>query len=75
MIDGEALLDTAVASLVAGIVVTFTSSIAIYGIDTAADLRRDDRELEAVARRRARRRPMLAFAGAVALGLIVMVIG
>ena len=48
VIDGEALLDTAVASLVAGIFVTFTASLAIYGFATAAEMRRVDRDLAAV---------------------------
>ncbi len=75
LIDGEALLDTAVASLVAGVFVTFTASLAIYGFATAAEMRRVDRDLAAVAAGALGILSMLAFAGAIGLGLAVMING
>ena len=75
VIDGEALLDTAVASLVAGIFVTFTASLAIYGFATAAEMRRVDRDLAAIAAGALGVVSMLAFGGAIALGLAVMING
>ncbi len=75
VIDGEALLDTAVASLVAGIFVTFTASLAIYGFATAAEMRRVDRGLAAIAAGALGVLSMLAFAGAIGLGLAVMING
>lgn len=75
VIDGEALLDTAVASLVAGIFVTFTASLAIYGFATAAEMRRVDRDLAAIAAGALGVLSLLAFAGAIGLGLAVMING
>ena len=75
VIDGEALLDTAVASLVAGIFVTLTASLAIYGFATAAEMRRVDRDLAAIAAGALGVVSMLAFGGAIALGLAVMING
>lgn len=75
VIDGEALLDTAVASLVAGIVVTTTASLAIYGFTTAVEMRRVDRDLAAVAAGALGVVSMLAFAATIALGLVVMISG
>ena len=75
VIDGEALLDTAVASLVAGIFVTFTASLAIYGFATAAEMRRVDRDLAAIAAGALGVVSMLAFAATIALGLVVMISG
>ena len=75
LIDGGALLDTAVASLVAGVFVTFTASLAIYGFATAAEMRRVDRDLAAIAAGALGVLSMLAFAGAIGLGLAVMING
>ena len=75
VIDGEALLDTAVASLVAGVFVTFSASLAIYGFATAAEMRRVDRDLAAIAAAALGVLAMLAFGAAIALGLAVMING
>ena len=75
VIDGEALLDTAVASLVAGVFVTFSASLAIYGFATAAEMRRVDRDLAAIAAGALGVLAMLAFGAAIALGLAVMING
>lgn len=75
VVDLGALLDTAVASLVAGVVVTLAASTAIWGAATFADARREGRAgavalggLLAVV-------GVLAFAAAVAAGLYVMING
>ena len=75
VIDGKALLDTAVASLVAGVFVTFSASLAIYGFATAAEMRRVDRDLAAIAAAALGVLAMLAFGAAIALGLAVMING
>ena len=40
IVDAEALLDSVLASLVAGVLITFTASMAIYGFATFAEMRR-----------------------------------
>ena len=75
VVDGEALLDTAVASLVAGIFVTFTASLAIYGFTSAAEMRRNDRELAAIGAAALGALSLLAFAATIVLGLAVMING
>ncbi|MCB0876680.1 MAG: hypothetical protein R2718_10500 [Solirubrobacterales bacterium] len=75
LVDGEALLDTAVASVVAGLFVTLTASLAIYGFATAAEMRRLDRGLAAVGAGALALVSTLAFAGAIVLGLAVMIDG
>jgi uncharacterized membrane protein len=47
IVDGEALLETVIASLVAGVGVTLAFSVAIYGAVRTAELRRDERPLAA----------------------------
>ena len=75
VIDGEALLDTAVASMVAGLFVVLAASLAIYGFATAAEMRRVDRDLAAIAAGALGVVSMLAFVGAIGLGLAVMING
>ncbi len=75
IVDWEALLDTAVASLVGGIVVTLAASTAIYGAATFADARREE-HLAAAARGAALAvLGTLALAAAIAAGLYVMISG
>lgn len=75
IIDWEALLDTAVASLVAGIVVTVAASTAIWGAATFADARAEERYAAAVLGGLTAVLGALAFAAAVGAGLYVMVHG
>ena len=49
IVDGGALWKTIVASLVAGVAVTFAFSLAIFGAARFAELRRDGRAVAAVA--------------------------
>ena len=47
IVEGKELLETVVASLVAGVGVTFVFSIAIWGVARFADLSRNERPLAA----------------------------
>ena len=58
VVDWEALLDVVVASLAAGVGITVAFSLAILGLTRFADMRRDERTVEA-----------WAFAGLATLGL------
>ena len=49
LVDTKALLQTVVASLIAGIGITAVFSILIFGVTRSADLSRDDRPLLATA--------------------------
>ena len=49
VVDGQALLDTAIASLVAAVVVTLAACASIYGFAMAAEMRREDRGAAALA--------------------------
>jgi hypothetical protein len=75
IIDWEALLDTAIASVIAGVVVTVAASTMIYGAATSAEMRRHGRGGLAIAAAGLGVIGALAFAGAIALGLIVMIHG
>lgn len=75
IVDGEALLDTAIASLIAGIGITLIASLAIYGFATFAEARRDQRLLAATGAGALALFASLAFAGAIAIGLAVMIGG
>lgn len=73
IVDGEALLDTALASLVAGVGITLIASLAIYGFATFAEMRREERSVAAGAAGALAALAVLAFAVAIAVGLIVMI--
>ena len=75
IVDWEALLDTAVASLVAALVVTLAASTAIYGAATSAEAQRNERYGAAAASAVLAVAGALVFAGAIALGLYVMING
>jgi len=47
LVEGKELLETVVASVVAGIGVTFVFSVAIWGVARFADLSRNERPLAA----------------------------
>jgi hypothetical protein len=72
VVETKALLDTVLASLVAGIGVTTVFAILIFGVTRSADRVRDERPLAAAA---AGGLAVLAFAvvtSAIVLGIIVM---
>ena len=75
VIDGEALLDTAVASIVAAVIVTISASVAIYGFAQAAEMRRLERDLAAIGAGILAAVASVAFAGTIALGIYVMING
>jgi hypothetical protein len=75
IVDVEALLDTAVASIVAAVIVTLSASLAIYGFATAAEMRRIDRDLAAVGAGVLAAASSLVFAATIALGIYVMING
>jgi hypothetical protein len=72
LIEGKELLETVIASTVAGVGVTFAFSIAIWGVARFVDLSRDDRPLAAAAAALAACLAFVATATAVALGIIAM---
>lgn len=75
IVDGKALLETALASLAAGVGVTIAASTAIYGFASFADARRDEETLAAVGAAVLAIAATLVFVGAIAVGLIVMISG
>jgi cytochrome c biogenesis protein CcdA len=73
VVDWEALADVVVASFVAAVGVTIMFSLAIYGATRLADMRREEhRRIEVVAFGLLSAVGLAATAGAVVLGLIVM---
>lgn len=75
IVDWTALWQTAVASLVAGLVVTLAASVAIYGFANFAEARRDERGGAAAVAALVATVASVAFAGAIVIGLIVMING
>ena len=75
LIDGEALFDTAVASLAAGVFVALTGSLAIYGFATAAEMQRVGRDVAAVGAGALAVVASLAFMGALGVGLYLIISG
>jgi hypothetical protein len=75
IVDTKALLDTAIASIVAGLGVTLAASTAIYGFATAVEMRRDDRVLASVGAIVLAIVALLVFAAAIAAGIAVMLGG
>jgi predicted permease len=73
VVDGEALLDATIASLIAGVTVTLAASTAIYGLTTFGVRRREGRGIAAVGAAAIGVFGVLVFAGAIAVGLIVMI--
>jgi len=73
IVDGEALLDTAIASMVAGVGITVIASLAIYGFATFGEARREGNTAAATAAGVLAAVASLAFASAIAIGLIVMI--
>jgi hypothetical protein len=72
VVEGKELLQTLVASVVAGVGVTFVFSIAIWGAARFADLSRDERPLAAGAAAALAALALVATAAAVVVGIIAM---
>lgn len=72
IVEGEALLETVAASLIAGVGVTFVFSIAIWGVARFADLSRSERPLAAGAAALIVALALVATIAAVVVGMIAM---
>ena len=72
VVDGQALLDTAIASLVAAVGVTLAASAAIYGFAMAAEMRRDERGVGATAAAALGVLGAFAFTAMIVAGVVVM---
>jgi hypothetical protein len=72
LVEGKELLETVVASTVAGIGVTFVFSVAIWGVARFADLSRNERPVVAAAAALAAGLALLATVAIVVLGIVVM---
>ena len=75
VVDWEALADTALASLVGGIVVALSASTAIWGAATFADAQREERYGAAGLAAAVAVIGGVVFAGAIVAGLLVMING
>ena len=75
VVDPKALLDTAIASLAAGLGVTLAASTAIYGFATAVEMRRVDRSLAAIGAFALATVALLIFTAAIVAGIAVMLNG
>lgn len=72
IVEGKELLETVVASVVAGVGVTFVFSVAIWGAARFADLSRSERPLAAGAAAVTAIAALLATAAAVVVGIVAM---
>lgn len=72
LVETKALLDTVIASLVAGIGVTAVFAILIFGVTRSADMARDERPVLATAAVALAALAFLVVATAIVLGIIVM---
>ena len=72
VVETKQLIETVVASLLAGVGVTVVFSVAIWGVARFADLSRNERPLAAGAAATLAGLAMLATLAAVAFGIVVM---
>ncbi len=72
MVETKELLETVVASVVAGVGITVIFSVAIWGIARFADLSRNERPIAAGAAATLAALAGLATLGAVAFGIVIM---
>lgn len=72
IVEGKELLETVVASAVAGVGVTFVFSIAIWGVARFVDLSRNERPLAAAAAACVAALALLATVAVVVIGIIAM---
>ena len=72
IIDSEALLDTTVAALAAGVGVAFTFSLAILGFARLAEASRDGQRFESVLYATLALLGLVASLVAIAFGIVVM---
>jgi hypothetical protein len=72
IVEWEAVLDTVLASAVAGVGVTFVFSIAIWGVARFVDYNRGERPLAAGAAGLVAVLGLIATAAALVIGILVM---
>jgi len=72
LVEGQELLETVVASLLAGVGVTAIFAIAIWGVGRFVDLSRDERTLAAGAAAVVAAAALVCVAAALVFGIIVM---
>ncbi len=72
LVEGKAVLETVVASIIAGIGVTFVFSLAIWGAARFVDLSREERPLAAGAAALVGGLALVATLAAVVVGILVM---
>jgi hypothetical protein len=72
LVEGEALLETVIASVVAGVGVTFVFSIAIWGVGRFVDLSRSERPLAAGTAAVVTGLALTCVVAAVVIGIVVM---
>jgi hypothetical protein len=72
LVEGEALLEAVIASVVAGVGVTFIFSIAIWGVARFVDLSRGERPVAAGAAAAVAGLALALTAASVVVGIIAM---
>jgi hypothetical protein len=72
IVETEALLDTVLASVVAGVGITAAFAILIFGVTRAADMTRDERPLLATAAGGLAMIALLVVTASIVLGIVVM---
>jgi hypothetical protein len=72
IIEGRQLIETVVASIVAGVGITVTYSVAIWGAARFADLSREDRTIAAGAALGAAGLALAVVAAGAVFGIVVM---
>jgi hypothetical protein len=72
LVEGKQLLETVIASIVAGVGVTFAFSVAIWGAGRFADLSRSERPLAAGAAVAVAGLALAFVAAAVVAGIVAM---
>ena len=72
LVEGKELLETVIASVIAGVGVTTIFAVAIWGVARFADLSRSDRPLAAGGAALVATLSLLAVAAAVVFGIVVM---
>jgi hypothetical protein len=72
IVEGRQLLETVIASLIAGVGVTFVFSIAIWGFGRFADLSRGEKPVAAAAAAATAALALAAVGAAVVVGIVVM---
>jgi hypothetical protein len=72
VVETKALLDTVLASVVAGVGVTTVFAILIFGVARSADMVRDDRPVAAAAAGGLAVISLLVVTAAIVLGIVVM---